>query len=967
MADATRTNKRDRAKSLISRGFSRLRLKEPSGPEPEAPPLGDRDDAKDLRRSGTQAYKDGNFAVAAGRLQRAVELAGNDRWAWLWLARARLRIGEMESARAAAKRALAVSPDWFAAIDELARSSTPADAGDTVAILHRYALEHGTDPALLRRVLRHLKRLNALPETLDVAEAVLALEPTDEQMRSTAAWALARSGRDALFANDPAKARGYLERAIQFADGDRWTWVWLARAHRRLGEMDAARAAVERALAISPNWQVALADRERLQRAEKPEVAAELTVERKRESATAKEYVELGREAFKQREYDSSREWLERAVAIVDSNVWAWLWLSRARIRLGDAAESSQAARRVLELRPNWLPGIEALAESLVQDGNQGDALALLRDALITRADDPAILLRLLQKFKVLRTDRDTQAKIEALLRLDPTNEELIALRVEALVELGDVAGSEVFLADALTKLSSPQAARLLAHHHRLRGEWREAWFAVKQGNISALDLTSLRAIANGLSQLGEISAAASAFEIAASRKLDDLALQKRFQAVASEARVMRGEWHPPAIDHHVIDPIPGRVLHVVGQTLPYAQTGYTIRTQSVVQAQRHVGLDPQVVSQYGFPWKQGKDAPLWEEIGGIPYHRLPPGQSVVATSEEQLSRHALGLADLVRRLRPAVLHAASDFRNANVAINVGAAFGIPVVYEVRGFWEESWLSRQMTDATEAELYGLRRSREIDAARRADRIVTLSRGMRDELGARGVPDERITIVPNAVDVDAFTPVEADPELRSRLGIAENEIVLGYISSFSAYEGIQYLIEAIALLAARGLPVRGLLVGDGAEMENLKAHANRLGMADRIVFTGRVPHTEVLGYYGLIDIFVVPRTADRVSQLVTPLKPFEAMATARAVVVSSVDALREMVVEGQTGLVFQPENAQDLADVVAPLVGDPARRKAMGQAARAWVSEHRTWAQNGRRYLRLYQEMGIPLPPALMDA
>jgi glycosyltransferase involved in cell wall biosynthesis len=243
---------------------------------------------------------------------------------------------------------------------------------------------------------------------------------------------------------------------------------------------------------------------------------------------------------------------------------------------------------------------------------------------------------------------------------------------------------------------------------------------------------------------------------------------------------------------------------------------------------------------------------------------------------------------------------------------------------------------------------------------RSDRVVTLSEGMRDELVARGVPPAKIAIVPNAVDVDLFVPVERDVALAADLGIAADEVVLGYISSLTHYEGVSYLLEAIARLAADGHPVRGLIVGDGPEYAALVAHAARLGLADRVLFTGRVPHEDVLRYYGLIDIFVIPRTADRVSQLVTPLKPLEAMATGRVVVVSGVDALREMVVAGETGLVFEPEDAGDLAAVVAPLIADEARRATLGRAARAWVCAHRTWEQNGRRYRDLYREMGIPL-------
>jgi hypothetical protein len=186
------------------------------------------------------------------------------------------------------------------------------------------------------------------------------------------------------------------------------------------------------------------------------------------------------------------------------------------------------------------------------------------------------------------------------------------------------------------------------------------------------------------------------------------------------------------------------------------------------------------------------------------------------------------------------------------------------------------------------------------------------------------------------------------------------VILGHISSFTEYEGVRYLIEAIAILLEESHGVGGLLVGDGSELDALKAQAEQLGIADNIVFTGRVPYSDILRYYSLIDIFVVPRTADRVSQLVTPLKPFEAMATGRAVVLSRVDALHGMILEGKTGLTFRSEDPRDLAAVVLPLVNNPVQRQSLGLAARDWVVANRSWRQNGQRCLELYRSMGIAL-------
>ena len=226
---------------------------------------------------------------------------------------------------------------------------------------------------------------------------------------------------------------------------------------------------------------------------------------------------------------------------------------------------------------------------------------------------------------------------------------------------------------------------------------------------------------------------------------------------------------------------------------------------------------------------------------------------------------------------------------------------------------------------------------------------------------RGVPPGSISVIPNAVDTDTFVPVERDDRLARAFGIGDDDVVLGCVSTFSSYEGISFLVDALARLRQRGHPVRGLLIGDGDEGERLRAQVSGCGIADHVIFAGRVPHADVPRYYGLIDIVVVPRTNDRVAQLVTPLKPFEAMSAGRALIVSGVPPLREIIDPAVTGLVFRPEDAEDLADVAEPLVVDRGKRTALGRAARAWVCRHRAWTQVGRRYRELYEAMGVASP------
>jgi PEP-CTERM/exosortase A-associated glycosyltransferase len=461
--------------------------------------------------------------------------------------------------------------------------------------------------------------------------------------------------------------------------------------------------------------------------------------------------------------------------------------------------------------------------------------------------------------------------------------------------------------------------------------------------------------------RLGRYSAAAEAASFAIELRPRDRAARLIRDRARGELTVLTPGWRPPLqAASSRPEPIGGRILHLLTNSLPYRQAGYTVRAQNVARCQIGVGLDPQMATRAGFPHNEGiRHAPTRSVVDGVTYHRVLPDLDQRIAADELIRLNAEAVGALIERLRPAVLHPASNHVNAQVALALRDRYGLPVVYEVRGFLEETWLSRTGEDAVDSDRY--RASREIETAcmRQADAVVTLSETMRQDILARGGTDpDRVVVVPNAVDVTRFVPGPRDPALAARLGIGD-EPVVGYISSFTGYEGIRYLIEATAELRRRGRRIRCLLVGDGEERAALQAAARAAGVADgTVIFTGRVPHERVLDYYRLIDVFVVPRTNDRVSQLVTPLKPYEAMAMERALVVSGVGALLEIVTDGQTGRAFDPEDPIALADVVEPLLDDPAERERLGRAARAWVTEHRTWALNGRRYRDLYERLGV---------
>ncbi len=428
-----------------------------------------------------------------------------------------------------------------------------------------------------------------------------------------------------------------------------------------------------------------------------------------------------------------------------------------------------------------------------------------------------------------------------------------------------------------------------------------------------------------------------------------------------SERHVYTPGWRP-ALPRATtsFQPVRGRVLHIVSHALPQWQGGHTIRTQSAVHAQLVAGLEPVVATgvDASASGTRSPSAESWS-IDGVAYRSLDPGSDGGASLAAFRAKEAVIAARIVEELRPAVVHAITPYRDAQIALALRDGYGLPFVYEVRGFREEKFAFGRSGGGANTARHAAVIACETEAMRLADALVTLSNGMRDEIVSRGIPEERVWVVPNAVEIERFTPVSRDEALAAQLGIGSDPVI-GYVSTFAPHENIACLVEATAALRQRGHGLRCLLVGDGrhGERRELEALAERLGLLDgTVIFTGRVPFEAIAAYYALIDVFVVPRLNDPVSTVVTPLKPYEAMAMERAVVVSRIPALMEMIVEGETALAFTPGDALDLATTLEPLLGSPERRRALGHAARAWVRDHRSWTANAEVYRRLYESLG----------
>lgn len=391
-------------------------------------------------------------------------------------------------------------------------------------------------------------------------------------------------------------------------------------------------------------------------------------------------------------------------------------------------------------------------------------------------------------------------------------------------------------------------------------------------------------------------------------------------------------------------DPARLRVLHVLDHSVPI-HSGYSYRTLAILQAQRDAGY---ATFQLTGP-KHGRTADTNELAEGFEFWRTCPAPLRWLPLIGQVDAIRVlreRLRDVVLSVRPHLLHVHSPALNAVAALSVGRELGIPVVYEVRAFWEDAAVDHGTARAGGVR-YRLGRALETWALRNAAAVVTISAGLRNEIvSTRGIAQDRITVVPNAVDLHRFPLLGAsDPAAVRALGL-EGKHVLAFIGSFYAYEGLDVLIDALRELPSR---VHLLLVGGGPQDVRLRARVRNLGLESRVIFMGQVPHDEVRHYYGIADLLVYPRRQMRLTELVTPLKPLEAMAQGRVVVASDVGGHRELITDGRTGVLFPAGDVRALARQVTRLLEEPDVCAKLRQAARTYVESERTWAASAARY------------------
>ncbi|WP_169251276.1 glycosyltransferase [Brevibacterium sp. 'Marine'] len=402
------------------------------------------------------------------------------------------------------------------------------------------------------------------------------------------------------------------------------------------------------------------------------------------------------------------------------------------------------------------------------------------------------------------------------------------------------------------------------------------------------------------------------------------------------------------------------RVMYCAHSTPMFNSNGYSTRTRGVVAGLAQAGIDVTVVARAGYPWDSAVDTVVpnetryVSELDDVRYVHLP-GPNL---NNYPLDRYTIQAADsLVREaklLRPSIIHAASNFRNALPALIAARRLGLPFVYEVRGLWEVTEASnKEGWDATER--YSLMANLETLVATEADAILAITQEVADELIARGVTATKIKIAPNSVDSNSFLPLPVDAEYAKKRNIRTDVPTIGFAGSLVEYEGLDTLLEAGKILDEHDREFQIVIAGSGSYEAELRKKCDDERIRN-VAFTGRVPIAEMRRLYSLFDIMPCPRKSLPVTEMVSPLKPLESFASSKAVVLSDVSPHRILAGKNEErALLFPAGNAEALAAVLERLIDDHELTEELGRRGRRWVRSSRSWTSLGLNIREWYRE------------
>ncbi|HEX5967936.1 MAG TPA: glycosyltransferase family 4 protein, partial [Intrasporangium sp.] len=594
------------------------------------------------------------------------------------------------------------------------------------------------------------------------------------------------------------------------------------------------------------------------------------------------------------------------------------------------------------------------------------DEVARIESLIIETA--PGALTRLDDILEALRSsDAQTVTRLEEVLRDTGGSgweSRLAGLSAEIAIVRATTDEVDRAVADAMARLEEPLP--IVVRALTVRRDWERL-----------TTVATTEAVGAGASAAIEIRRGAAA-ALKAGRSADAASLARRALEITPQDRFARETltraddqvaiaergWQtlPPGRTSPTHQPRPGAILSVLAQSLPLRSGGYATRSHGILTGLHDRGWDMEGVTRLGFPydtWPSGGSrlVPATDTVDGIRYHRLlDPDRRVYPKHpvHDYVEPYAAAIEGHARRHGAALVHASSFYANGLAAREVSRRLGIPYVYEMRGVEDLMRISR---DPAFRGSDGDRFLHEVElaACAEAERVFVITEALRREMVGRGVPEDKLVVLPNGVHTSSFEPLPRDTMLEAQLGL-QDKAVIGYAGSLVHYEGLDLLLEAVALITTARDDVRVVIVGDGAHANELHRIAARLQLEDVVSFTGRVPHEQIPRYLSLFDVAPFPRLPLPVCEMISPIKPFEAMASGLVPLVSSVAALTEIVQHEQTGLVFEKGSATALAHALARLVDDPGLRRQLGDNAREWVRTERDWSSIVGIVDRIYREI-----------
>ena len=497
----------------------------------------------------------------------------------------------------------------------------------------------------------------------------------------------------------------------------------------------------------------------------------------------------------------------------------------------------------------------------------------------------------------------------------------------------------------------------------------RNSALAIKFGDLFQDEFRDSRAVRTLIQCHGKVGNFEAPVELLAKSKKDKWYYQQ-WNRFAPGMRIMNNGVEIKSKKVEKYSPTKGKIFYHASQSLPHTSSGYAIRTHGLLSELKRLNIDIEGILRYGYPLDRG-DFPINEiegndvidEVEYIFSLKNRNSAKIINYSEvfrftsleKYLNKSVDYLLEEAKKRKPSIIHSASNFVCGYAGVKAARLLGIPSIYEIRGFLAPHTIDKR-EGYENSDHYNVSEKLEIETAKLANHVFTITGSIKDILVENGVDESKISILPNAVDIEKFTIKKRDEELEQKLDL-KDKIVIGYIGSFVEYEGLDLLIKACKMLYEEvGDVFRLLLVGDGDVFDKLRSLTEDLGLSEFVIFTGRVHHDDVQRYYSLIDIAPLPRKGFRVCELVSPLKPFEAMASGKLLITSNVKALNEIIEHGVTGLVFERDNYQDLAEKLESVVVDEDLRNEISKNGNLWVKENHSWEKIAKSVTSIYEHL-----------